>query len=133
MNSVARTPKFYSYRQNNSGGVYELPAVTVVIQAKSIDHADERVQEIGVYFDGCSTGRDCSCCGDRWFGAWSDEGDDVPSEYSEPILDKDGGDYILTENEFNDAILVDGRIPKIMIYYMDGTQEYARAKQYIGG
>lgn len=62
---------FYTYRQNNSGGSFAFDdkrgiSVDVVIEAGSESEARNKAQAIGIYFDGCSTGQDCSCCGDRW-------------------------------------------------------------------
>lgn len=59
-------PKWYQYSQNNSGGAYLGPAVGVYIEAESAEHADERAQEVGIYFGGVESGRDCECCGGRW-------------------------------------------------------------------
>lgn len=67
---------FYNFRQNNSGGVHHGPAVNVVIEASSPEEANRiAVERAGLYFDGCESGRDCRCCGDRWYraGLWSDE------------------------------------------------------------
>ena len=60
---------WYHYRQNNTGGNFEVDdrvAVNVYVEAVSAERADAIAQTEGVYFDGCSSGRDCSCCGDRW-------------------------------------------------------------------
>ena len=59
---------FYTFKQNNSGGSFVIDDkvdVYVVIEANSSTHANERAVDIGIYFDGCYRGRDCSCCGDR--------------------------------------------------------------------
>lgn len=62
---------FYHFSQNNSGGSFDFDkndGIThhVVIEAVSAESANKKLQDIGGYFDGCDTGRDCSCCGDRW-------------------------------------------------------------------
>ena len=91
--------KFYTFRQNNSGGVFDGP-VYVIVEATSAEEAN-RIAENSeiVYFDGCDKGMDCPCCGDRWYPQWSDDkGDDVPSHYGEPF-DED-------ELENKDRILV---------------------------
>lgn len=59
---------FYHYRQNNSGGYFLEPAIHVFIQADSVWQADVIAEENGLYFNGCEVGRDCPCCGDRWYG-----------------------------------------------------------------
>jgi len=63
---------FWIYEQNNSGGVWQLDparglAPIVYVQAPTPAAADQRLQEAGAYFDGVNRGRDCACCGDRWF------------------------------------------------------------------
>lgn len=60
---------FYHYRQNNSGGVFVINdrlTVNVIIEATDAAEADSKLEDMGGYFQGCSMGRDCSCCGDRW-------------------------------------------------------------------
>jgi hypothetical protein len=79
---------FYTYDQNNSGGFFVLDSdVThyVIIEADSHEEANQRAEGVGLYFDGCSKGLDCGCCGDRWSEAWSDEGDPEPMIYGEPV------------------------------------------------
>lgn len=76
---------FYTFSQNNSGGVWNGPRL-VIVEADSPDEANERAQTYaGVYFYGCEQGWDCPCCGDRWYPVESYEGDPVPSYYGEPI------------------------------------------------
>ena len=57
---------FFTYDQNNSGGFFCEPAHHVIVEADDAEQADRIAEEHGVYFDGCMTGNDCSCCGDRW-------------------------------------------------------------------
>lgn len=60
--------KFYEYDQNNSGGFWKLPAISVIIEASSPEEANKIAQENGVYFD--DKWDDCpSCCGSRWYDA----------------------------------------------------------------
>ena len=86
--------KRFTYSQNNSGGVYDFPKwtgpadlggvftaahhrrfaedVDVWVMAESAAEADMLAKKhAGVYFDGCASGRDCDCCGDRWHRATS--------------------------------------------------------------
>lgn len=74
--------KFFEYDQNNSGGSFHIDDATgigprVWIEAADAVEADYRAGRIGIYFNGCEAGRDCSCCGDRWSPAW-DDGDVEP-------------------------------------------------------
>lgn len=75
---------FFEYRQNNSGGSFDAPNLTVIVEAPDAEIADVIAQRHGVYFDGCEKGIDCDCCGDRWSRAYGD-GKPVPSLYGEPI------------------------------------------------
>lgn len=58
---------FYEFRQNNSGGSWQAPAIQLYVEADTPFDANRIAQEEGVYFDGCATGEDCGCCGDRWY------------------------------------------------------------------
>ena len=74
--------KFYQFRQNNSGGSFVFDndvAPYVFIEAVDHDDANRRAQNIGIYFDGCLTGEDCSCCGDRWSPADESDAEDTPN------------------------------------------------------
>ena len=63
-------PYFYLFRQNNSGGDWDLSnpnlGISTYIEANSEEEAISRAEEIGMYFDGVAKGVDCDCCGDRW-------------------------------------------------------------------
>lgn len=62
--------KFYEFNQNNSGGSFITTqdlAHRVIIEANSSNEADIIGENLGMYWDGCSTGNDCPCCGDRWY------------------------------------------------------------------
>lgn len=61
---------FYYYNQNNSGGSFDAEyGYGLYVEANTAAEADARATEVGVYFNGCDDGRDCSCCGDRWHEA----------------------------------------------------------------
>ena len=82
-----KAPKFFHFSQNNSGGSFvidETLAHHVIIEAVSAKDANARAMEIGIYFNGCDSGMDCECCGDRWHEQWSDDsGDDTPMIYGD--------------------------------------------------
>ena len=68
---------FFDYAQNNSGGSYTYNhnagiSEHVIIEAANVDEANRRAEDIGLYFDGCESGYDCECCGDRWYQQYSD-------------------------------------------------------------
>lgn len=65
---------WYRYKQNNTGGSFEIDDKTgigpvVFVQAFTPEGANKRANEIGIYFNGCTQGFDCDCCGDRWYPA----------------------------------------------------------------
>lgn len=63
---------FYRFRQNNSGGHFtenEEITASVYIEADNTYEANKIAENIGIYFDGCHSGIDCDCCGDRWYEA----------------------------------------------------------------
>lgn len=94
---------FYTFSQNNSGGSFiEDDRVTqyVIIEANSADAANALAEVYGLYFNGCDDGRDCPCCGDRWYRTWEGEGTEHPEIYGKPAAD-----------EFQSSI----------IYYQSGT------------
>lgn len=71
--------KYFTYRQNNSGGSWKGPAVNVIVEADTLAEANERVgQHItlcgdsGLYaeYDSCGC---CPCCGHRWSEPWDDK------------------------------------------------------------
>ncbi len=80
---------FYEFHQNNSGGSFEVDDAhgigpRVWIEGASVADAITRAETIGIYFDGCAIGRDCPCCGDRWYKPWRDDGSlqpEIDSEY----------------------------------------------------
>lgn len=67
---------WYEYNQNNSGGTHVYDdnrglSECVFIEADSAKEADRYAKSIGIYFEGVDSGRDCDCCGDRWYRqAW---------------------------------------------------------------
>ncbi len=67
----------FQFRQNNSGGQYMGPKF-VVVKADDADQANQIAQDQGpVYFDGVADGRDCDCCGDRWYPVHDFNADDI--------------------------------------------------------
>lgn len=79
MEILIRVKKFFDYSQNNSGGGFDMDDAkgiceTVIVEAENAEDADRHAEEIGLYFNGCASGLNCSCCGDRWrakAGRWS--------------------------------------------------------------
>lgn len=103
--------KFYTYIQNNSHGYFEINdniCEYVIIEAKSAEHANNIAESIGIYFDGCTKGIDCTCCGDRW-----DKKDNDNDGTSEPMI------YKTPINKMNKHIFRD----KCIIHYLNGEKE----------
>lgn len=111
---------FFHYIQNNSGGSFDYDEVAgithhVIIEAENATLADSKLESIGGYFDGCANGRDCSCCGDRWYPAY--EGDEEPLVYGNKVTDYD--------EMF--VWMKPGR--EIAVHYADGRIEWFGAKK----
>lgn len=86
---------FYHFAQNNSGGSFCGPH-HIVIEAQSTSEANIIAQENDIYFDGCRSGIDCRCCGDRWSEKWGDDlGDDQPCVYGEPVKFTGSGNILV--------------------------------------
>lgn len=105
---------FFTYGQNNSGGGFDYDAkggITdyVIIEADDYQDANYRAERIGLYFDGEG---DCSCCGERWYEQWNDNGAYAePSIYGDPIDSVKLRTYWMTNGEFNAFVhYKDGRI-----------------------
>ncbi len=102
--------KFYTYNQNNSGGSFcndDKAGISeyVCIEALNAQDANNRAEGIGIYFDGCDSGMDCSCCGDRWYKCDESDGTNIPMMYGEPLEN-------LEKSMFR---------TKAFIHYMDGS------------
>lgn len=115
---------FYEFRQNNSGGSFEIDeragiSVHVIVEADDLSEAVDRACRIGLYFDGIENGYDCECCGDRWYEPWG-PGDAVPSHYGEPIEE-----VREARRKKNKPFQVNwaGESPDTFIHYKDGTVE----------
>jgi hypothetical protein len=108
---------FYTYDQNNSGGVFDVNEwVTkfVIVEADNAADADKRAQDIvGIYFNGVDDGIDCPCCGDRWYSTYR-KGDDAPMIYGKP------------PEEYVDNWTEAGK-PYCIIYYKNGEVVRHRA------
>ena len=114
---------FYLYNQNNSGGGFDSDDSVchyVIIEANNAEQANDKAKSIGIYFDGCETGMDCPCCGDRWSEAWGDGMD-------EPLIYGKAPDY-KGENEWSrcDHWAQPGEV-YCRVYYLDGSKkEYVK-------
>ena len=115
--------KFYEFDQNNSGGIFVKPALTVIVEADNCDEANSIATNVGVYFDGVLDDMDCPCCGDRWIETSEHYAADVPSYYNKPIFTADGGRNPDSQiSEFRQACIKADQVSAFLIVYKDGKQ-----------
>lgn len=103
---------FYQFRQNNSGGGFDVDpdegiGVAVIIEADDLDDLRRRAEDIGLYW-GYRPG-DCpdpGCCGVRWSLPWDDP-DDEPKIYDTPVAQ-----VTCPANAWHDE--------RIFVHYKDG-------------
>lgn len=63
--------KFWEISQNNSGGSFDVDSKVchrMIIEAETEEQATQIAEDLGCYWNGVEDGRDCECCGDRWYG-----------------------------------------------------------------
>lgn len=105
---------FYTFKQNNSYGSFEMNnkvTVFVIIEAQSATVANALAEDIGIYFDGED---DCPCCGDRWHEAYGEGNDD-------PTLRGDTPLYYYNEKYSVDWV-EDANQAYCYVYYLDGRK-----------
>jgi hypothetical protein len=110
---------FYTFGQNNSGGSFDFDKSSgithyVIIEAESAEDANDRAENIGLYFDG---EYDCPCCGSRWHSTWDSDGKDVPQIY---------GEAVGKGTPYKADTLWMGDDPEAVIHYLDGTIEWVK-------
>lgn len=113
----AKKPGFVTFTQNNSGGRFDFDedrGIThhVIIEANTADQASARAHDVGLYFDGVSSGMDCGCCGDRWYEPWSADMDAEPTVYGKPASSATGYSIWMPEGK------------EICIHYLDGRKQW---------
>lgn len=112
---------FYTFRQNNSGGSFDRQMGYVIVEANSPNDANRRAEEFGVYFNGCDTDMDCSCCGDRWSEQW-----DADDAMSRPLIYEREPEEWVDSTDFGgntwglnvNVVYMDGRV----VTYSPGTK-----------
>lgn len=114
---------FYTYNQNNSGGSFSGPR-TIIIEAQSHVQANTFAEDrTEIYFDGCDFGRDCSCCGDRWYRASDyDASEKLKYNYADIELPEDPNNLekVLTENIDSLSEFLGLSLDSIKVYYLNG-------------
>ena len=111
--------KFFTFRQNNSGGSFDYKESKgivqyVVVQAVDAAHANARAEAAGLYFNGCDYGVDCPCCGDRWCAVEDDDANTQPEVDGRPL---DELQPYRSEHRYAAAV-----------HYLDGRIELAGAR-----
>ena len=87
---------FYHFRQNNSGGVFERPAINVYVEASDATEATMLAEVHGLYFDD-KYFIDCECCRQRWspVSEWDAVDEPAePTEYEVSYAEEDGVEAI---------------------------------------
>ena len=123
--AVTKTYSWFKYDQNNSGGHFRVNddvSIFVLIQAASFDEANAKAEEVGIYFDGCATNRDCDCCGDRWYESRSPmDGFKTSNWRNGTTTDHDNvRDY--AQAVADDDTWAKGQ-PAVIVYFADGSVE----------
>jgi hypothetical protein len=124
---IPKTYGWYEFRQNNSGGSFQMDdevTVHVLIQAASAREADIKAEDIGIYFDGVRDGCDCDCCGDRWHRA-----DDAMESFTTyayrnnwtPTTHANVRDY--AQAVADEDMWAKAGTPYVILYFADGTVE----------
>ena len=78
---------WFNFDQNNSGGSFTVDdqlCHRLFIEADSQEKAEEKAFDMGVYYDGCSDGTDCPCCGDRWY---SPDEVELPAKFDDEVYE----------------------------------------------
>ena len=114
---------WYEFDQNNSGGFFEMNddvSIKVFIQSENAAGANQKAEEVGIYFDGCEDGIDCDCCGDRWYRA----GDPLDS-FKTYFWRKENTEYDNISDYVqaiaNDSMWAKVGKPVVIVYFADGS------------
>lgn len=117
---------WFEWDQNNSGGsfvVNDKLTCRLFIEADTYEEAEGKAFGMGVYYDGCSKGMDCGCCGDRWY-----EGDEVklPITYTETDYGYGFRDIPFTPTGYTKAKDWDGVEREVREYELKTVEDYAK-------
>lgn len=108
---------FYTFSQNNSGGYFCGPRY-VIIEADSGSEANHIAQnhpDSPIYFDGCSTGQDCSCCGDRWYETRDEAGKESPEIYGDDDISRYGSGVLVIRKEIKTSETQREKIAHVLV------------------
>lgn len=113
---------FFTFHQNNSGGSFTGPAKFVIIEAENAETANALAEVKGLYFDGCETGEDCPCCGDRWYRVGGYDGNNEPMIYGWKVDFSNVEKFVSDYKEYSEF----ENMPIIQIYHIkyNAVEEY---------
>ncbi len=117
---------WFSYRQNNSGGSFDVDknvAKNVYIEANSADEANSRAELCGLYWDGVYDEIDCECCGDRWYPLSSEHGDKGADEPPLPYR-WDTDPPVVWGWSSAPLTTAEGCTHEAVAHFKDGTRKY---------
>lgn len=101
---------FYTFRQNNSGGKFEVNDSVkhyVIIEADNAEEANNIAGEkTDIYFNGVDKNIDCECCGDRWDEQDESDGTETPMIFGVDVF------------KYKDDLPIFK--PEYIVYYKDG-------------
>jgi hypothetical protein len=109
--------RFYVFRQNPSFQVYdEGVGHIVLVEASTCEEANLRAQEVGVYFNGVALGRDCDCCGPRWWPVTEEHSVSVHTPRSQDALEQYLSEY--------------GSRTVVRVVYLDEQEFFTRGRTH---
>ena len=129
---------FYRFRQNNTGGSWDINddlTVRVIIEADSADEANRKAKKLGMYWYGSDhDGPDCPCCGDRWTQVYDYDGEEELT-YIAQLPNFSYEEVPLTaDTELSVMLNWAGNKPYMYVYFKDGTKwELYCHKESTGG
>lgn len=104
---------FYTYIQNNSGGSFEVNEDIkqyVIIEADSAEEANDKAEDLGIYFDGVEKGFDCPCCGNRWHKCDEEDGTKDPLIWGQSPIEYLCGEYVWSDTQVIVYYKTDGKV-----------------------
>jgi hypothetical protein len=121
---MKKETQFYEFDQNNSGGRFVVDdklCHVLLIEATNYKEAIQIAESLGCYWNGVQEGRDCRCCGDRWYPPWDESYVDL-EELNEPHKKDKRRRYFDGIEQYAQYIANEygWTKPDVRIYYLDG-------------
>lgn len=117
--------RFFHFSQNNSGGSFNYDkraGIThhVIIEAVDYNEANRLAEDIGLYFNGCNDGRDCRCCGDRWYS----KGDNEKGSPFPALYDSEDEKENITKPDYKFSYTWMNAGREACVHYLDGSKKW---------